>query len=572
MRLQRLLKKETAHKIALYIRVSTEEQASNPEGSIKSQEQRLRQHVELQNQNGNSGEIVATFIDRARSGKDTNRPELRRLLRAIRNREVSLVIVTELSRLSRSIKDFCEIWDLMRSCECEFQSLREQFDTTSAAGEMILYTIANIAQFERKQTAERTRLNFQARAERGLFNGGAVPFGFRRNPDKKGHLIVDETEALIVREIFSTFLSEGSLTKAGISLNERGFRLTRRREGGGSKARLGYFTVGNLWKILSNPLYAGLRRYTVKGEERTVKASWDGIIDPGAFDRTQKILIQNHRRDKSRRKDRYPYTLSGRVFCAQCGDYLTGKSAHGNGGKIGYYEHAWATRRQSCLKKKTFPCSPHRVAAKRLEGAVWDEITRLLSSPEIAKSLIDQAQKEHGSQGQVKEKDQLRARVREADEQLEALAEHLTQIPKGVSPAPIYAQMQKVETKKSEAAEKLNELDRDVRTDEPVGIRDYQEFLSTLKTLLTLSDSGNFKAQLVKWLMAKIEVLPNSFRLHFYVGKNHVIPIKWEQENGQSVAGSKGSEADGKYPAGKTRDFFCVGGSNTIANGVGDGN
>ena len=79
------------HKVALYIRVSTEEQASNPEGSIKSQEQRLRANVDLRNLETRFGEVVAVFIDRARSGKDTNRPELQRMLQAIRNREITLV-------------------------------------------------------------------------------------------------------------------------------------------------------------------------------------------------------------------------------------------------------------------------------------------------------------------------------------------------------------------------------------------------------------------------------------------------------------------------------------------------
>lgn len=103
-------KNESLHKIALYVRVSTEEQAENPEGSIRNQEDRLRTAVSLKNMEGNFGEVVEVFIDRARSGKDTNRPELQRMLAAIRRKEVTLVMVSELSRLSRSIRDFSEIW------------------------------------------------------------------------------------------------------------------------------------------------------------------------------------------------------------------------------------------------------------------------------------------------------------------------------------------------------------------------------------------------------------------------------------------------------------------------------
>jgi site-specific DNA recombinase len=179
-----------AHKIALYIRVSTEEQAENPEGSIRNQEERLRETVKLKNHiDGNFGEITNVYKD-VLSGKDANRPQLQKLLTAIRQKEVSLVMVSELSRLSRNMRDFSEMWELMRSCECGILSLRENFDTTTAAGEMVLYTIANIAQFERRQTAERITANFVSRARRGLYNGGPVPLGYRIDQENKGRLVV----------------------------------------------------------------------------------------------------------------------------------------------------------------------------------------------------------------------------------------------------------------------------------------------------------------------------------------------------------------------------------------------
>jgi site-specific DNA recombinase len=158
--------------------VSTEEQAENPEGSIRNQEDRLRSAIQQRNLDGPFGEVAGVFIDRAKSGKDTNRSELQKLLTAIRKHEINLVMVSELSRLSRSIKDFSGIWEMMQENGCGFLSLREAFDTTTAAGEMVLYTVANIAQFERRQVSERVSANIQARAARGLYNGGCVPLGY----------------------------------------------------------------------------------------------------------------------------------------------------------------------------------------------------------------------------------------------------------------------------------------------------------------------------------------------------------------------------------------------------------
>lgn len=84
-------------KIALYVRVSTEEQAENPEGSIRNQEERLREFVKLKNMVSPFGEIRKVFTDAGISAKDMNRPAFQRLLRKIEDREINLVLVTELS-------------------------------------------------------------------------------------------------------------------------------------------------------------------------------------------------------------------------------------------------------------------------------------------------------------------------------------------------------------------------------------------------------------------------------------------------------------------------------------------
>lgn len=220
-------------KIALYIRVSTEEQAENPEGSIRNQEDRLRQAVDYKNRIGDFGQIVGVFTDAGISAKDMRRPKLQELLRAIRSKEVNLVMVTELSRLSRNSRDFIEMWDMMRSLGCGFTSLREDFDTTTAAGEMVLFQLMNLAQFEGRQTSERVEANIAARAARGLYNGGCVPVGYKTIPDKPGYLEIDEEMAKTVRAAFTAFLKEGALAPAAIWLNDNGYRLRKDMEGGG---------------------------------------------------------------------------------------------------------------------------------------------------------------------------------------------------------------------------------------------------------------------------------------------------------------------------------------------------
>ncbi len=122
------------HKVAFYIRCSTEEQGilANPEGTIKNQEQRLRYDLEMKNRAYPFGQLTGIFIEEL-SAKDTNRPALQRMLKAIEIGEINMVMVTEYSRLSRSLRDFAQMWEHLKGLKCSVISLRENWDTSTAS-------------------------------------------------------------------------------------------------------------------------------------------------------------------------------------------------------------------------------------------------------------------------------------------------------------------------------------------------------------------------------------------------------------------------------------------------------
>ena len=564
--------KPLGHRIGLYIRVSTEEQAVNPEGSIKNQEERLRLAVKIKNMDGHFGEIKAVFIDRAKSGKDTNRPELQKLLLAIRKREIDLVMVTELSRISRSIKDFSDIWELMKANDCGFYSNRENFDTTTAAGEMVLFTVANIAQFERRQISERVAANFCARAHRGLFNGGSIPFGYKRIPERPGFLEVDEDSAATVRIAFQTFLRERALLATAKWLNEQGFRLKREREGGGLRTRLGFFTVGNLKPMLKNRFYVGIKTFADRGQTKETEAVWPAIVERETFDRVNELLGENHRRNKDAMADRYPYTLTGLVSCASCGDRLVGKSAHGRSGKVGYYEHAWATAKGSHVPGLKPACSPYRVLAKQLEPAVWDEISRLLRDEPVARALLDDARKTHERNPGSKEAERCRQIVFSTDRQLETMAERLSTLPSSISPTPVYRQMEKLEGIKREAQEKLEKLESvGAVKDPPVELRDFRAFASALKDWLEAENSPKQRAAIARRLLQKIVVQREGCEIFFRVGETYVKGfLQGELMESKRRRSEAGLVPAGNGAPGSGENFEKVFGSNTCKIGRGD--
>jgi len=549
------------YKIALYVRVSTEEQATNLEGSLKSQEQRLRGAIEFRNRQGNFGELVGVYIDAGISAKDMNRPRLQDMLRDIRTKKINLVMVTEITRLSRNNRDFLEMWDMMRDLGCRFMSLGNDFDTTTAAGEMLLFQMMNFAQFERKQTSERVAANILARSSRGLYNGGSIPLGFKKCHSRSGSLDIDEPHAETVRIAFNAFLKEGSLSLAARWLNNNGYKAKVHLEGGGSRMRIGHFTVDNLQKMLRNKAYIGVKSYRHKGIDLEVKAVWDGIVDETIFYRANEKLTKNRSRLKPiTDQSRHPYLLSGVAFCMTCGDHMPGKSATGRNGKIPYYEHSWATKRESCLTKKTFKCDPTRVQAKKAEALVWAEFCRLLEKQDFLLELQRRVKELYLKNDENSEKDKLKAKLYGVNSQLDALAERIAILPAAVSPVPLFKQMEKLEGVKKDLEERLLKVKDMNLSERLVRIDTFEKFVEIARKTLKDNPDFNVKRSLLQKFIHRVEIGIDSLNIHWNLDED-----LFESELKIKKPGARDPGFLNSYT------FYSNSGSQSLTNGAREG-
>lgn len=375
------------NRVAIYLRVSTEEQAKILEGSLVSQRRRAEEYIEGQNRREpNWGMIVDVYCDEAKSGKDMNRPEFQRMLSDIRVGRINLVLASELSRLSRSIKDFCSLLDFFKEYKVKLVTLREQFDTTTAAGELMMFNLVNFNQFERKQTGERITANFTSRAERGLWNGGVIPLGYKRNPENPGNLLINEEESSSIKMIFQVFLETKNLRQTCLKLNAMGVRTKAYINSKGESRGGNKFTVASLHHLLTNATLIGMREINKKrGDIRQVKASWSAIINAEDFEVVQKILESNRRRFKPNDWKTYPYPLTGKIICGDCGRHLNGKSAHGKTQKHHYYDHNRTLNAVGAPKHK---CQIQRVRAGKFEDMILASLKSILSQPSLIKSAI----------------------------------------------------------------------------------------------------------------------------------------------------------------------------------------
>jgi len=151
-----------------YVRVSTVEQHEE------------RQIIELQEK----ANVERMFLDKL-SGKNTERPELQKMIDFAR--EGDTIYVSEFSRLARSTKDLLDIVQKLRDKKVQVVSLKENFDTTTPAGELAMTLFAAIATFERKIMLERQKEGIAVAKAKGVYRGRhqkAKPYNWKELVEK----------------------------------------------------------------------------------------------------------------------------------------------------------------------------------------------------------------------------------------------------------------------------------------------------------------------------------------------------------------------------------------------------
>ena len=345
------------------------------------------------------------------------------------------------------------MWDLFKKHKTGFITLREQFDTTSAAGEMMVFNLMNFAQYERKQTAERISANWQSRAKRGLWNGGSIPLGFDRNPKNPGELLPNQDEVLQVQAIFKTFLEVGSVRETCRERSKRGMFSKSYTNKHGIEKGGGHFTVPSLYRILTNKAYIGEREINKsKNEVETVKASWDAILDEDLFEKVQIKLKANKNKFKPEAWKKYPYPLTEKLVCAECGKKLGGKSAHGKSKKHHYYSHPRQIHSDGVSQFKR--CCIETLRAERIEDILLQSIKNLLETPKLIEQWIEVYSKSHiteipALEGKIKTID---TEMEQKKKRIQNLVARVADLPPEVSADSFYAQI-------GDWTKKVNELE-----------------------------------------------------------------------------------------------------------------
>lgn len=455
------------------------------------------------------GESYETFEDLGYSGKNLNRPDFERMMKKVHSGQINKILVYKLDRISRNISDFSNLLVELQQCNCEFQSVSENFDTSSPIGRAMIYICMVFAQMERENTSQRVHDNYYYRTELGFWGGGAAPYGYKLAKTKykgKYHTILepDKETAPIVKQLYEWYLEpNGSVSTILEKLNNE-LRIPGKK--------------GGLWSsrviadILSRPLYApndmamynylsgiganitnapeefdGMASVDMYGKKsqfstkhkRTRSAeemycnisNHEAIIDSDTWLRVQykkKSLLKTPSRAGTGKNSWF----TGLMKCGCCG---AGVSYTNSRGTQGYY---------LCSTKKNrgyYTCEQKPASKKKTDPVIIQSIINYYSSDLVVKKIKSvELSKTEKNPADLKERNELMIQLNQVQTEIENLMESLTQ-GNSILIKYINKKIVELDARKSSIASRISEIDSGQTTD--------QEELSLLQQLnLVLDD------------------------------------------------------------------------------------
>jgi len=391
---------------ALYLRVSTTEQAKEDHYGIPIQEEKCKAYCGLLDYSYDEASI---YKDEGVSGAlpVEERPALNRLLQDARDGKIDVVVVKALDRLSRNLRILLNVIHELEGLDVKLVSVLEQFNTTTAMGKSQVNMMGTFAQWERDTITERMQGGRKRAAQDGKWVWGSPPYGYRLKGEKKKKLVIYKEEAKWVQSFFSWLVDEKlSLTgiqKRANELKVPCYALRERRR----KENTGYWQKSSIARILCNPIYTGSdefyrykrgkKRLSVllgdeiqqHDESQWVSFTTEQVVTKKQFESAKQQLLKN--RNMASRNLKSVYLFNKLLYCGICGlkmfagnnkpktpEQKTFRFYHGGRDPKWKSDHVVnSTRCKSCGD----------IGEVRLES-IWDTIEQLLTNPTYMMSKL----------------------------------------------------------------------------------------------------------------------------------------------------------------------------------------
>jgi len=365
---------------AIYTRKSTEEGLDQDFNSLDAQREAGEAFIKSQANEGWQclGEV---YDDGGYTGANMDRPALTRLLADAKAGKIDCIVVYKVDRLSRRLADFHTLMELFKSLGISFVAVTQQFNTSTSIGRLTLNLLSTFAEFEREMISERTRDKIAATRRNGKWTGGRPLLGY---DVVDGKLVVNEVEALRVRQIFDLYLNEQALMPVLVILAQRGWRTkswtTRKESQGGGKP----FDKASLYRLLTNVVYLGKVRY----KDEVHAGEHPAIVDPQVFEQVQALMRENRRTGGAEVRLQHGAILKGLIRCTACGCSMI--PAHTTRGTKRYRYYTCT----AAQKQGWHVCPAKSIPAEELEIFVVDQIREIGRDPVLVTHTLEEVRQQ----------------------------------------------------------------------------------------------------------------------------------------------------------------------------------
>ncbi len=333
--------------------------------------------------------VIEIYEDDAKSAKTDDRPDFQRLINDSKKGLFQGVVCYQLDRFARNRKDSVVYKAILKKNGVKVYSAKENIgdDPSSILVESVL---EGMAEYYSAELAQKVNRNMRLNAEKGFFNGGFAPLGYKVvtidfGTYKKKKLEIEPVSAEIVKEIFELRANETKIDHIIDILNHKGYKNINGKE----------FTRNSLQTMLKNKRYIGTNMYGNEEFPNTVPA----IIDKELFDRVQKVIEKN-KKGPGGAKAKEEYLLTSKMVCDCCGEKMKGVSGKAKNGSI----YRYYTCKTHKGKKK---CQRKNLSKDYIENLVINKCKQILNNDEnidfIAKQIYEICQKENNKNLIIKE-------------------------------------------------------------------------------------------------------------------------------------------------------------------------
>lgn len=550
-------KENRIYEAGIYCRLSKDDGTENESVSIDTQRSILTDYVKSR------GWILKKiYADDGYTGRNFERPGFQEMIRDVKSGTINCVITKDLSRLGRNYLDcgmYLEVF--FPEHNVRYIAVNDGVDTLNQTGVDISPFKNILNEMYSADVSVKIRSAYRARFKQGKYMGTTAPYGYRKDPADHNHLIVDDTAAHIVREIFDLALQGDGIAKIRKHLNAK--KVLRPAAYALSQGVTGYerYFDGNednkyVWsensvrQILRSPVYAGhlvgFKRVSpnmkTKKRPSTLPEDWEivpntheGIVTQAEFDTVQRLMTSRRRTTPETPFDNI---FAGVLKCADCGYAMRAASA--NRRKRPEIIDCVQYTCNNYGRYGNIYCSSHTLEARDLFDAVLADINRLariaLTDEKAVRAIEKRLCETDTSQAKVLEREQKRVakRLCELDRLFAKLYED--RVMEAITERNYEMMSRKYQQEQTELDDRLKEISATLESckQKNQGVTDFLSLIRnyagitklTAATINSLIDKITVSERQKAADRTVIQEIKIYYKFVGYVGELHIAPTK----------------------------------------------